>query len=176
MKVSEKLRLEAPTMDYAKQLMEYREEFFNEGRNTIDGGGGLHQFDNGKDYLDWVESFGSKETVPSGFVPSSTFLAINEDNRLVGIINIRHELNEMLFNVGGHIGYGIRESERRKGYATEMLKLGLEKCKDLGLEKVLVTCNKENLGSAKTILNNNGVFENEMQDGDNVFKRFWIEV
>ncbi len=170
------LKLVKPSTEYAKELMDYRNEFINEGRTAIDGSGGLGDFDNIDEYLNWIEKFGSKETVPQGFVSSTTLLAINEDNILVGIINIRHELNEGLLKVGGNIGYGIRKSERKKGYATEMLKLALKECKALNLEKVLVTCNYDNIGSEKTILNNNGVLENEITNDDEIIKRFWIEI
>ncbi len=170
------LKLVTPSMEYAKELMDYRNEFLNEGEKVVNGAGGLGDFDNTEEYLNWLEKFRSKETVPEGFVPSTTWLAINEDNILVGIINIRHELNDYLLKVGGHIGYGIRKSQRKKGYATEMLKLALKDCKNLNLEKVLITCNSNNIASEKTILNNSGVFENEIKEGDEVVKRFWIEV
>ncbi len=176
MKVSVNLRLVTPTMDYANQIMEYRTEFLNEGKTVIDGSCGLGNFDNSEDYLENVKGCSHKSTVPEGLVPASTYLAINEDNRVVGIINIRHELSEILLKMGGHIGYAIRKSERRKGYATEMLRLALEKCKDLNIEKALVTCNVDNIGSAKTIINNGGVLENEIEHEGNVCKRFWIEV
>ncbi len=176
MKVSANLKLVAPTMDYAEQIMEYKTEFLNEGRTVIDGSCGLVNFDTPEAYLENVKSCSHKTTVPEGLVPASTYLAINENNKVVGIINIRHELSEILLKMGGHIGYGIRESERRKGYATEMLKQALEKCKELNLEKVLVTCNTDNTGSAKTIINNHGVLENEIEHDGNFYKRFWIEV
>lgn len=176
MKKSVNLKLVAPTMEYAKQIMEYREEFLGEGRKSIDGGCGLEAFDNVENYIARVKLFSNKDTVPKDFVSSSTFLAINDNNKLVGIINIRHELNEGLLKVGGNIGYGVRKSERKKGYATEMLKLGIEECKALNIKKALVTCNVENIGSAKTIMNNGGVLENEIENGTEVFKRFWIKV
>ena len=97
------------------------------------------------------------------------------DSKIVGTINIRYKLNDYLLRIGGHIGYGIRPSERCKGYATKMLALALEKCRELGIDKALVTCDKDNLGSAKTIINNGGVLENEYTESDgNIVQRYWI--
>ena len=114
--------------------------------------------------------------LPSGALGVNTYLAIDETNKLVGMIDIRHKLNEYLLNYGGHIGYSVRKSERRKGYATEMLKLALEKCKELNIKRVLITCDKNNIASACTILKNGGEFENEIIDGHEVTQRYWINL
>ncbi|HBP25488.1 MAG TPA: GNAT family N-acetyltransferase [Acholeplasmatales bacterium] len=90
------------------------------------------------------------------------------------MIDIRHRLNDYLFRLGGNIGYSVRKSERRKGYAKAMLGLALEKCRKLGLERVLVTCYKDNLASAKTILANGGVLENEIVESTGITQRYWI--
>ena len=108
-------------------------------------------------------------------VPDSTFFCLDLDrNIFVGAINIRHTLNQSLRNTGGLIGDGVRPSERRKGYATNMIKLGLEECRKLGIEKVLITCDKSNIGSAKSIINNGGVLENEVIEDGVVEQRYWI--
>lgn len=97
-------------------------------------------------------------------VRDSTFFALDNDkNIFVGAINIRHNLNEYLLNYGGHIGIGVRPSYRKKGYAKEIIKLGLMECKKLGIFKVLMTCNKNNIASRNTILSNNGILENEVK-------------
>ena len=113
-----------------------------------------------------------------GFVPDSVFFLLDEErNRLLGAVNIRHYLNERLLKEGGHIGDGIRPSERRKGYATEMIRLALLECRKLGIDKVLIVCNKDNIGSAKSIINNGGVLENEIigEDGQ-LMQRYWINL
>jgi predicted acetyltransferase len=117
------------------------------------------------------------ENIPNHWVPSSTYWLVNEDRKIIGVVNIRHRLTEKLFHSGGHIGYGIRPSERRKGYATKLLSLSLEKAKELGIQKVLVVCDADNIGSEKTILNNGGIRDTDYvtEDG-NVVKRFWIEL
>ncbi|MFQ7234951.1 MAG: GNAT family N-acetyltransferase, partial [Enterococcus hulanensis] len=114
----------------------------------------------------------------SDWVVSTTLLAIRKkDQKIIGTIDIRHELNEFLLEFGGHIGFGVRPSERGKGYASEMLRLGLDYCKILGLEKVMVACYKENIASARTIRKNGGVLEREFShdDGKEV-QVYWINL
>lgn len=111
------------------------------------------------------------------FVPTSTFFCLDEDrNIFVGAISIRHHLNDDLLFTGGHIGDGIRPTERRKGYATAMIHLGLEECRRLGIRRVLMTCEKDNIGSAKSIINNGGVLENEVLADGVIEQRYWIDL
>lgn len=130
-----------------------------------------HDFDF---YLKNLEQNEQKE----GYVPDSTFFLYDESrDRLIGAVNIRHYLNESLLKSGGHIGDGIRPSERRKGYATLMIKLALEECKKLGINKVLMTCDKDNIGSAKSIINNGGVLEDEFINDEGILEqRYWIQI
>ena len=110
-----------------------------------------------------------------GLVPDSTFFCLDEERDImVGAVNIRHYLNEALLLNGGHIGDGVRPSERRKGVATKMIGLALQECKRLGINKVLMVCDKENVGSAKNILNNGGVLENEVVVDGMIEQRYWI--
>lgn len=111
----------------------------------------------------------------NGFVPDSTYFCLDEEkNIFVGAVNIRHYLNDYLLNYGGHIGDGVRPSKRRKGIATKMIALALDECKKLGIHKVLMTCNKDNIGSAKSIINNGGVLENEVLMDEKTEQRYWI--
>lgn len=124
-------------------------------------------------YCDHIDYHEPKE----GKVPSSTFFCLDEKRHImVGAINIRHYLNDYLLKFGGHIGDGIRPTERKKGYATKMIKLGLEECKKLGLDRVLLVCDKDNIGSAKSIINNGGILENEILDGAKIVQRYWIDL
>ncbi|MEF2965852.1 GNAT family N-acetyltransferase [Paenibacillus sp. M1] len=114
--------------------------------------------------------------LPDGWVSDSTFWLIDNNNRVVGAVNIRHQLSEYLYHAGGHIGYGIRPSERRKGYATKLLELSLVEAKKLGIEEVLVVCDADNVGSEKTIIKNGGEPDSDYVEGNgNVIKRYWIK-
>lgn len=114
--------------------------------------------------------------LPAGFVEHSTYWLVNNDKEILGVINIRHTLTEKLKRKGGHMGFGIRPSERRKGYGTEMLKMALGKAKQLGLGKVLITCNKENVASAKVIQKNGGKLVSEELVENEIIQRYWIEI
>lgn len=123
----------------------------------------------------WKE-YESERMYEKGLVPSSMYFLIDNHNKIYGAIDIRHELNDYLLQYGGHIGYGIRPSQRRKGYASQMLTLALPIVKELGISKALITCDKNNTGSAKTIMNNGGILENEVINGDEITQRYWIEL
>ena len=101
------------------------------------------------------------------------FFAV-DNNKIVGIINARHELNDYLLNFGGHIGYSVRKSERRKGYAKKMLNYASEFLFSLGLEKILITCDKNNIASKRTIESCGGILENEVIEESRTTLRYWI--
>lgn len=171
-------KLVYPTKEYEKQAKEYIQEFY-EYKSEINGAGGLQRYDNYDEWLLKVEKDMDSPNITKDKVPANTYFFIRvSDNKILGMINIRHRLNDFLLNEGGHIGYSIRPTERKKGYATSMLKLGLEKCRELKLEKVLVTCDKINISSAKVIHNNNGILENEIysETFSEVIQRYWINL
>ena len=130
-----------------------------------------------KDFDYYLDNLEFKE-VREGKVPDSVFFLLDEErNILLGAVNIRHYLNDYLLKYAGHIGDGIRPSERRKGYATKMISLALQECKKLGIEKVLMVCDKDNIGSRKSIMNNGGILENEFVDEKGkVNQRYWINI
>jgi len=127
-----------------------------------------------KELVNKWEEYESERMYEKGLVPSSIYFLMDEDKKIYGAIDIRHELNDYLLRYGGHIGYGIRPSQRRKGYASQMLTLALPIVKELGINKALITCDKSNVGSAKTIMNNGGILENEVINGDEITQRYWI--
>lgn len=157
-------------------VREYREEFLANG-DSMDGCSNLRRFEDMTDWYDWIRKAEHRDTCPPNWVPDTQFISIRKsDGKLVGMLDIRHELNEALLNLFGGIGYSIRHSERCKGYATEQLRLAKEVCKSMGMEKILISCHKANTASAKTILRNGGVLENEVMDERNgeILQRYWI--
>ena len=172
----EKIILVKPDLSYADEIIKYKEESLKESP-LINGSAGLDRFSSIEVWLEELKKRSCEDTVPKGLVPSSTYLAVREkDNYIVGMIDIRHYLNEYLTQVGGNIGYGVRKTERNKGYAKQMLKLALEKCKELKIKKVLITCDEDNIASEKVILSANAKLEDIRNvDGENK-KRFWIDL
>lgn len=125
--------------------------------------------------LEFLHNNETEDGIPTGWVPSSTYWLVTADQRVVGAVNIRHRLTEKLWNCGGHIGYGIRPSERRKGYATKLLALALDQARELGISKALVVCDAVNVASERTIRNNGGIQDVDFtEENGNVVKRFWI--
>lgn len=128
-------------------------------------------------FLKSLNDYSQGRGLPEGFVPCTVLWLVSRDeDRVLGAIDIRHELNAYLSFRGGHIGYGIRPGERNKGYAGRMLSLALDYCKRMGLKRVLVTCLKSNIGSAKTIIKNGGILDSEDRDMGQLFQRYWINI
>jgi predicted acetyltransferase len=145
----------------------------------MDGTGDLRKFDDPREWIDFLARHKDPRTVPEGRVPATQLIFVREeDNKIVGMIDIRHRLNEYLEKYGGHIGYSIVPDERRKGYATQMLKMALPVCRELGIEKVLITCIRGNEGSKRTILNNGGVYESKVYEPDEKveLEKYWINL
>ena len=112
------MKLVWPSMEYDKAIQAYRQEFLDSG-DSMDGGGSLRRFDKTQDWLDVVEAYKRAETTPSPWVPATQYIYVREtDDKMVGVIQIRHYFNDYLEKYGGHIGYSVAPSERRKGYAT----------------------------------------------------------
>lgn len=172
--VVEIIELAVPAMAYKEQVMAYKAEMLASG-DSFDGCDGLGEVET---YEQWLDFRGRTER--KGWQPSHTWLAVRKsDGRVVGIINYRSPLTDFLLQYGGNIGYCIRPGERRKGYAKQMLRLTLEECRKAGEEKVLLTCDKDNTGSERTILANGGVLENEVEDvpqlgKSGMLRRYWI--
>lgn len=111
-----------------------------------------------------------------GRVPDSTYFFIDLQENILGVVNIRHELNEAIKQTGGHIGYGISPHYRGQGLGKIMLGLALDQCRKLGIDQVLVTCGKQNIQSAKTILLCGGILENEVFTFEHgLIQRYWID-
>ena len=172
------MKLIEPTMEYDSQIQAYRREFL-ETEGSMDGCGSLRRFETTREWLDQVEALRRPETTPPQLVPSTQYIYVREsDSKVVGVIQIRHCFNEFLEKYAGHIGYSVCPTERRKGYATQMLRLVLPACKALGLDRVLISCVEGNEGSKRTILRNGGVYESTVYEpGEGVYlERYWIDL
>lgn len=167
-----------PTGVYASQLAEYRRAFLNTG-SSMDGCGPLQNFEDMEAYIQICQDYEDPKTVPAHLVPATQFLFIQKcDNKLVGMLQVRHSFNDFLEKYAGHIGYSVRPDERRKGYARKMLKMALPFCREIGIDKVLISCIDGNIGSERTILANGGVYESTVYEpnGERSLKRFWISL
>ncbi len=181
LKVLEKKDIHNDNVKLVKLSYEYKDLFFDmmEEWLRIDGVTSPKAiFKN--DYRDFDNYLNNLEvTFPhDGLIPDSMFFLLDTNiNKFIGACNIRHYLNEGLLLYGGHIGDGIRPLCRNKGYAQVMVKLALEECKKLNIDKILMTCLDTNIGSAKTIIYNGGIYENSvLEEDEGILDRYWIDL
>ncbi|TCI28271.1 GNAT family N-acetyltransferase [Exiguobacterium sp. SL-10] len=168
------LRLVKTSMDQEAKVIDFLKEWWERGEtivpNAVDR--------DASDFSSYVKQIRDKEVRVNNvsWVPSTTYW-LTDGEELLGAANIRHELNDNLINFGGHIGYGIKPSARGRGLATKQLELALEKAKELGIERALITCDRTNVASRQVILNNGGVPDTPFMEGSGkVVERFWIEL
>ena len=172
------MKMIEPTAEYCQQIQAYRKEFLDCG-DSMDGTGGLRRIEDPAKWIELSCLYKNPDSVPEGLVPATQYMFVREeDNKIVGMLQIRHYLNDYLEKYGGHIGYSVVPSERRKGYASQMLKLALPKCRELGMDKVLITCIDNNMGSRKTILANGGAYESTVYEPDEkvYLEKYWIRL
>lgn len=175
----EEIRLVNPSIEYAEDIMQFKQEIISaKDSDAFAGCGSLSRCETVEEWISVLRDMENVETCPEGSVTSNTYLAVRAaDNRVVGIIDLRHHINHPILGLwGGHIGYSIRPSERNKGYAKEMLRLNLQKCRERNLDKVMITCSPENVASAKTIIANGGIFEKNVEVDGEVIQRYWIDL
>lgn len=176
--ILEDVMLIKPSVAYTEEIMSYRQEFLENG-DSMDGTGGLRNI---KDPIEWIKScrdFEDLSKVPAHLVSSEQFILVRkEDQRIVGMIQLRHRLNDYLLNYGGHIGYSVRKSERRKGYANLMLSKMIQIAKHKKMDKLLITCLDHNEASRKTILKNGGIYEDKRYEENlnEYLERYWISL
>lgn len=176
--MEEKLLLLRPDERLIAQYEDYKRDFLAAG-DSMDGAGPLRRSSDGRDWLARLRLYEDPATLPAGLVLATQYILVREsDGRLLGMLQLRHDLNDYLLKYAGHIGYSVRPSERRKGYAKRMLAMGLDEARKLGLTRVLITCSTENEASRRTILANGGVFENTAWEPDDkeMLERYWIEL
>lgn len=165
------IRMDYP---YQKQLNDMMEEWLAAEEKIVPYSIRRNDY---RDFESYLAGMDAEEKGEGGLVPASTFFCLDTSRDiLVGAVNIRHRLNPSLLLDGGHIEDGVRPSERRKGYATKMIGLALDFCRSIQLSRVLMVCSRENTGSAKSILYNGGILENEIQKEGHILQRYWIEL
>lgn len=177
------IRLISPDHDHAKDIWAFRSEILENDADSEDQFAGCMSLDTCSSIEEWIRICALRSNKATcgevgSQVPSDTYLAVRQsDDRIVGIIDLRHHIDHPILGTwGGHCGYSVRPSERGKGYGKEMLRLNIQNARKLGIEKMLVTCNADNLASEKTILANGGVFEKTIDVDGAQMKRYWITV
>jgi len=166
------VRLIQPTRDLRGAFLDLAREYEQAGDDRY-----LDALDDFDAYISRLEAIERGEDVPEGRVPSSTFWLV-VDGRLVAVSRLRHRLSGELEHEGGHIGYDVRPTERRRGYATRLLRLMLTKALERGITRVLVTCDDDNVPSARVIEGNGGSLDGRVKSlrtGGDV-RRYWIDV
>ena len=169
--------LTAPSLDFAEEMEDFRDEYISWGEENIIGSALLHSFDDIAEWFPFVESLRSRKTAPSYYMPTTAFVAFRmSDGIPVGMIEVKHELNDYMSKHGGHISYSVRPSERRRGYGKRILAMALPYSKLLGHSKVLVVCHTDNEPSRRTILADGGVYEQTyFSELDNIYnENYWI--
>ena len=142
-----------PEMEDRSEIMLYIQEHYSNNEKSLSATSSLPLME----YGEWVKKIHDNTFISDPvWGKSFTYLAFSDENELVGFLSIRFDMPEDLALKYGHIGYGVRPHQRRKGYAGQMLHFALDKCRELGMESVTVGCYKENIGSAKTITKNGG--------------------
>ena len=147
------MKYRLPELEDKEEIIKYVAEHYANGNKTISASSLLTTMK----YEDWVKKIHDNVNIPDEkWGKSFTYLAFNDEERLVGLLSIRYDLSKEMSLEYGDIGYGVRPSERRKGYATQMLQYALKICKEKGKKKVYIGCYKDNIASAKNIKNNGG--------------------
>ncbi len=165
-----------------RSLKQNDEDAFIEALNSWDSSSGFlfaQGFEVGmnfSDYIELLEANKKGQRLPQGYVPASIFCAF-VGTEIVGRLAVRHELNDFLLKVGGHIGYGVVPKFRKMGYAKQMLSLAIPIAEALGIKQALVTCDDDNIASVKTIEGCGGILENKLDlgAGKALKRRYWID-
>jgi predicted acetyltransferase len=127
-------------------------------------------------FLEFLKLNEKNSIDPMNRVPETIYVMVDDQQTIVGALSLRHYLNQRLYELRGHIGYGIAPSFRKQGLGSLMLKMSFEYCKTMNIPEVLITCDKTNIGSSLVIQNNGGILENEVLDVDHYIQRYWIRL
>lgn len=170
-----KLKLIIPTKEYELQWKEYVLEYINNDNNSLP-----LEYQKDTNYSKWLKLLADERkgiNLKKGRVPSTKYFLIDDNKNILGGISIRHSIDtKFLSNYGGHIGYGIKPTERGKGYGNMILALGLKKIKKMNVRKILITCFDDNENSKKIIEKNGGKLENKISFENKLMCRYYIEI
>ncbi|MFC1622953.1 GNAT family N-acetyltransferase [Patescibacteria group bacterium] len=164
------MKLVKPTKKYTESWKEAMQEFRKENPESP-----RYASLDIEEYIQNMEDYSQGKNLPNGFVASTMYWLI-DDEKFVGYVEIHHELNDKLTKEGGHVGYAIRPTERRKGYGKKILELTLPKAQQLGIKKVLITCDDVNVASWKIIEKNGGVLQDKIEVDGKLVRRYWIDL
>lgn len=173
----EEIVLLHPDESFKEEIWAFRQEILDsDDEDKFAGCGQLKNSSSAEDWCERCRVWRSDETCPADKVPSDIFIAVRKsDRKIVGVIDLRHHIDHPILGLwGGHIGYSVRPKERRKGYATEMLRQIVSRARELGMEKVMVTCDEDNPASERTIIACGGAYEKTVEVDGTLIKRYWI--
>lgn len=172
------MRFVFPDIQYRDQVTEFIQEFYDY-KSELNGTGELERYLKDSTYSEWLYRLQEEAQNPegTGTVPSSTYFYMDEKDRMIGMANLRTKLDSFYLEQGGHVGFCIRPTMRKKGYGTRLLQELCGICGMMGLDRILVTCLKENVASAALIRKCGGVLENEIRSEKYkaIVQRYWIE-
>lgn len=156
------IQLVRPTIEHKCKAIDFRQEFFDNNETIINGSELLDKTDSYEEWLKNVTNNANFETVEPNWVVTDTFFAVDEENNIIGIIDLRHTLNDFLINLG-NCGYSVWPSERRKGYAVKMFRQILEIARIAGLHEIRISVERNNKPSIKIITRNGGIYERSFE-------------
>lgn len=164
------MEFKLPQKEHEQLFQNFVNEAHKNGETVIHGDGCCSLFNHFEEWLIFDKNLRNGKNIPDGYVPATTYFVI-ENGQMIGTVNIRHVLNDGLFKRGGHIGYSVLVSQRRRGIATKILRFAINECHQMGIKDILVTCHKDNIASKKTIEKCGGCFENSFENT----LRYWIK-
>lgn len=171
----ETIHLEQISLKHKEEIIKIKEEY-NKYNEDYNGAFFIKEFENYDELIKNLDNYSNGIMDDSKYVPYTCYVAVTDNNKVVGLGSLRHELNEYLNKFGGHIGYSVIPSQRNKGYGTRILSLLLDEAKKKNITDILITCNSDNTASIKVIENNGGKLEDKLKNDNRITYRYWINL